>query len=79
MFNITKKWASQVALVVKKTTCQSRRYKRQGFIPGLEDFLEENRKNNPLQYSFLENLMESRALWSTVHRVPKDSNTTEVT
>ena len=65
-----KEWASQVALVVKKPTSQCRRYKRLGFIPGSERF-PGGGQGNPLQYSFLENLMESRALWATVHRVPK--------
>ena len=26
---------------------------------------------NPLQYPYLENLMDRRAWWDTVHRVPK--------
>ena len=42
---------------------------------GWEDPLEED---NPLQYSFLENPMDRRAWWASVHRVAK-SDTTEVT
>ena len=32
---------------------------------------------NPIQYSFLENLMDIRAWWATVHGVRKESNTPE--
>ena len=34
---------------------------------------------NPLQYSCLENPMDRGAWWATVHRVAKESDTTEVT
>ena len=33
--------------------------------------------SNPIQYFFLENLMDRRAWWATVHGVCKESNTTE--
>ena len=35
--------------------------------------------SNPLQYSCLENPMDRRVLWSTVHGVTKKSDKTEVT
>ena len=35
-------------------------------------------KGNPLQYSCLENLMDTGAWWATVHRIT-ESETTEVT
>ena len=34
--------------------------------------------DNPLQYSYLENLMDRGAWWATIHRVT-ESDTTEVT
>ena len=33
--------------------------------------------DNPLQYSYLENLMDRGAWWATVHGVPKEADTTE--
>ena len=41
-----------------------------GSIPGLGRFLQEGH-GNPLQYSCLENLMNRRAWWATVHGVTK--------
>ena len=41
-----------------------------GSIPGLGRFLQEGH-GNPLQYSCLENLMNRRAWWATVHGVAK--------
>ena len=32
---------------------------------------------NPLQYSCLENFMDRRAWWATVHRVAKELDTTD--
>ena len=39
-----------------------------GLIPGLGRFLGEG-NNNPVQYSYLENPMDRRAWWATVHGV----------
>ena len=39
-----------------------------GSIPGLGRFSREG-NGNPLQYSYLENPIDRRALWATVHRV----------
>jgi len=41
-----------------------------GLIPGLGRSPGE-RNGNPLQYSFLENPMDKRAWWATVHGVTK--------
>ena len=37
----------------------------------------EEGKDNPLQYSCLENSMDREAWWATVHRVAKELDTTE--
>ena len=39
-----------------------------GLIPGSETFPGEG-NGNPLQYSCLENFMDRRALWATVHEI----------
>ena len=41
-----------------------------GSIPGLGRF-PGGGDGNPLQYSYLENSMDRRAWWATVHRVAK--------
>ena len=41
-----------------------------GSIPGLERSPGEG-YDNPLQYSWLENLMDREAWWAAVHRVTK--------
>ena len=46
-----------------------------GSIPRLGRSLGEG-NGNPLQYSCLENLMDSRAWWATVHGVGKELDTT---
>ena len=46
-----------------------------GSIPGLGRSPGEG-NGNPLQYSCLENPMEGRAWWATVHGVTKESDTT---
>ena len=45
-------------------------------IPGLERS-PGGGNSNPIQYFLLENLMDRRAWWATVHGVCKESNTTE--
>ena len=45
-----------------------------GLIPGLGRSPGEG-QDNPLQYSCLENSMDRGAWWATVHRVPKESDT----
>ena len=47
-----------------------------GWIPGLGRSLGEG-KDNPLQYSRLENPMGRGAWWATVHEVAKESDTPE--
>ena len=54
----------------KESTCQCRRHKRCGFIPGLER-PPGGGKGNPLQYSCLENSMDRGAWRATVHGVAK--------
>ena len=46
-----------------------------GWIPGLGRSPGEG-NGNPLQYSCLENPLDSRAWWATVHRVTKESDMT---
>ena len=38
---------------------------------GPEDYLEKEGDGYPLQYSYLENPMDRRAWWATVHRITK--------
>ena len=47
-----------------------------GSIPGSAGSPGEGH-DNPLQYSCLENSMDRRAWWGTVHGVAKDSDTTQ--
>ena len=56
----------------KESACCCRRY---GSIPGSGRSLE-GEMANPLQYSCLENPMDRRVWWATVHRVTKEMNTT---
>ena len=68
-------WASQVAPVVKNPPANigdAYSIPGSGRSPGAGH-------GNPLQYSHLENPMHRGAWWSTVHRVAKESDTTEVT
>ena len=59
----------------QESTCQCRRWKRCGFdLLDLPEILPLGRfpgDGNPLQYSSLENSMERRAQWATVHGVTK--------
>ena len=59
---------SQVVLVVKNPSANAEDLRDLGLIPGLERSFEEG-KDNPLQYSCLENPMDRGAWWVTVHRV----------
>ena len=62
--------ASKVVLVVKNPPANAEDVREVGSIPGLERFPGEG-NGNPVQYSCLENLMDSRASWATVHGVTK--------
>ena len=64
------KWASQVALVVKKPRANAGDLRGSGLIPGSRKSLA-GRYGNPLQYSCLENPMDRAAWRTTVHRVKK--------
>ena len=59
----------------QESTCQCRRWKRCGFdLLDLPEILPLGRfpgDGNPLQYSSLEDSMERRAQWATVHGVTK--------
>ena len=50
----------------KESARQCRKFKRHGFDP-----LVRRRKWQPLQYSCLENPMNRRVWWATVHMVTK--------
>ena len=69
-------WASQVALVVKNLP-DSAGDMRLSFDPWLGK-TPGGGPGNPLQYSCLENLMDSGAWQATVHKVP-ESDMTEMT
>ena len=57
-------------LVVKKSPANAGGLKDLGLIPGWGRS-PGGRPGNPLQYSCLENPMDRRAWWATVHRVSK--------
>ena len=59
-----------MAVVVKKPSANAGDVRDMGSIPGLERSPGEG-YDNPLQYSWLENLMDREAWWAAVHRVPK--------
>ena len=65
-----------MALVVKNLPASAGDIRNMGSIPGLGRFLGGGH-GNPLQYSCLENPMDRRAWWVTVHRITKSQ--TEVT
>ena len=54
----------------KEPACQCRRIRDPGTIPGLGR-CPGGGHGYPFQYSYLENLMDRRAWWATVHRVTK--------
>ena len=64
------KWTSQVALVVKNLPANAGNITDTGLIPGLGRCPGEW-YGNPLQYSFLENLLDRGVCQATVHRVAK--------
>ena len=58
----------------KEPTCQCRRHKRHkrhSSIPG-SGRSPGGGHDNPLKYSFLENLMDRGAWWATVHMITKN-------
>ena len=62
----------------KEPICQCSRHKRCGFASWVERSPGGGHRN-PLQYSCLENPMGKVAWLTTVYRVKKESDTTEVT
>ena len=62
--------ASEVAQVIKSPPANAGDSKDTGLIPGSGRF-PAVRNGNPLQYSCLENSMDRRAWWATVHGVTK--------
>ena len=71
------KWASQVALVVKKPPACAGDVRDEGFILGLGRS-PGGGHGNSLQYSCLQNPMDRGAWWATVYRI-KESDRTETT
>ena len=72
-----KRWASQVALVVKNTPADEGGIKDTGSIPG-SGRSPGIGNGYPLQYSCLENTMDGGVWQAMVHGISK-SDTTEVT
>ena len=62
--------ASQVALAVKNLSANAGDIRGMGSIPGSETS-PGGGHGNLLQYSWLENPMDRRVWWATVHRVRK--------
>ena len=60
--------ASQVVLVVKNLLANAGNVRDTGSIPG-SGRSPGGEHGSPLQYSWLENLMNRRAWWATVHGV----------
>ena len=60
--------ASQVVLVVKNLLAKAGNVRDTGSIPG-SGRSPGGEHGSPLQYSWLENLMNRRAWWATVHGV----------
>ena len=54
----------------KESTCQCRRHRDMGSIPGLGRS-PGGGDGNSLQYSFLENPMDRGVCWAVVHRIAK--------
>ena len=61
-------WTFQVALVVKNPPANAEDIRDVGLIPGLGRS-PGGGQGNPLQYFCLENPMDRRAWWATVHSV----------
>ena len=55
----------------KESSCQCRRHRVMGLIPGLRRFSGVG-NGNPFQYSCLRNPMDRGAWWATVHGVEKN-------
>ena len=66
-------WGFPCGSVVQNTPINARDV---GLIPGSGRFPGEG-NGNPLQYSYLGNPMDREAWWATVHRVTKESDTTQ--
>ena len=64
--------------MVKNLPVNARDVRDLGSIPGWERS-SEGENGNPLQYSCMENPMDGGSWWATVHRVTKESDTTEAT
>ena len=58
----------------KQPACHCGRHKRRGFDPWVRN-IPGGGHGNPLQYSCLENPMDRRAWWATVHGVIKTEAT----
>ena len=65
---VTYLWASQVVLVVQNPRANAGDIRDTGSAPGSGRF-PGGWHGNPVQYSCLENFMNSGAWWATVHRV----------
>ena len=63
--------ASQLSLVVKNVPASAGDVRDTGPVPGSRRSLEGGH-GNPLQYSYLENPMDSGIWWATVHRFAKN-------
>ena len=61
--------------MVKNPSASSREIRNMGSILG-SGISPGGGHGNPLQCSCLENPMDKRVLWATVHRVPKELDTT---
>ena len=60
--------------MVKNLPVNARDVRDAGLIPGWERFPGAGR-GNPLQYSYLENLMDRGAWWATVHGLQESDST----
>ena len=65
-------------LVIKDLPVKAGDARDTGSIPGLGRS-PTVRNGNPLHYSCLKNVMDRGAWWATVHRITKESDTTEHT
>ena len=63
-------WAFQVLLVVKNPPANAKDTRDVGSISG-SGISHEEKNNNPLQYSCLENSMGGGAWWAAVHEAAK--------
>ena len=70
MRGATSPWGFSGSTTGKEPTCQCRRIRDLGSIPGLRRS-SGGGNGNPLQYSCLENPTDREAWWVTVHRATK--------